>query len=368
MTTWQDKWKENYNTIDSLAKLQTPETIKVLEEVAKRHPVSIPEYYFNLIDQDDPNDPVRLLSYPSLFEADQTGDYDTSGESQNTKMPGLQHKYGPTALVLTTNACFMYCRHCFRKRMVGYSSDEISRRMNEAIEYIDSHQEINNVLLSGGDSMCMSNEHIRAYLENLSGIDHLSFIRFGSRTPVVFPERIYGDDELLMMLKTYNEKKRIIFITQFNHPNELTAEAKRSIKALQDIGITVNNQAVVLKNINDKPEIMVELLNGLTAMGVDPYYVFHCRPVKAVKAGFQLTLIETYRLMEATRPHLNGISKRFRLIMSHIRGKIEIMAADDENMIFKFHQAKSVEDNEKVFIRKIDFTGKWLDEDLEFIK
>jgi KamA family protein len=368
MTTWQKKWKENHNKIDSLAKLQSTEDLKILETIAERHPVSIPDYYFNLIDQNDPLDPIRLLSYPSVFEADLAGDYDTSGESENTKMPGLQHKYGPTALVLTTNACFMYCRHCFRKRMVGYSHDEINRRMDESVEYISSHEEINNVLLSGGDSLCMSNRQIEAYLKNLSGIDHLNFIRFGTRTPVVFPERIYGDEELLLMLKKYNQQKRIVFITQFNHPKELTSEATKSIRALQNIGITVNNQAVVLKNINDKPEIMIELLNGLMELGIDPYYVFHCRPVKAVKTGFQLSIIETYRLMEATRPHLSGLSKRFRLIMSHIRGKIEIMAADEENIYFKFHQAKAVEDNERMFVRKIDPKGKWLDGDLQFIE
>jgi len=251
--------------------------------------------------------------------------------------------------------------------MVGYTGDEINRRMDESVDYIDQHKEINNVLLSGGDSMCMNNGQIEAYLEKLTEIEHLSFIRFGSRSPVVFPERIYDDQELLDILKKYNEKKRIIFVTQFNHPKELTAEAKKGVKALQDIGISVNNQAVVLKGINNDAKIMADLLNGLTAMGVDPYYVFQCRPVKAVKSGFQQPLIDTYRLMEEARPYLNGVSKRCRLIMSHVRGKIEIMAATDEEMIFKFHQAKADEDSEKVFIRKIDPNGRWLDNDLNFI-
>jgi len=364
---WQNSWKNNYVDVSALSNHYSEDELKVLSEVSNRHPLSIPEYYFNLIDQKDPQDPIKLLSYPSLFEADLAGDYDTSGEGDNTKMPGLQHKYGPTALVLTTNACFMYCRHCFRKRMVGYSVDEINTRMDEAVDYIKSHTEINNVLLSGGDALCMDNEHVEGYLSRLSAIDHLNFIRIGTRSLVVFPERITSDPELIEILSKYHQKKRIIIITQFNHPRELTSEAKDAVDALIRVGITVNNQAVVLKGINDQPEIMAQLLNGLTAMGITPYYVFQCRPVTAVKAGFQLPLIETYQLIRNTRPMLNGISKRFRLIMSHVRGKIELIGLEGNQLYFKFHNAKASEDTGKLFARTMTPTASWLDDDLNLI-
>jgi KamA family protein len=324
----------------------------------------IPEYYYNLIDENDPNDPIKLLSYPNTFEADLMGDYDTSGESLNTKLPGLQHKYKTTALVLTTSACFMYCRHCFRKRMVGYSNEEVNNRLHETVKYLKAHEEVNNVLLSGGDAFCLSNEQIENYLKELSEIEHLNFIRFGTRSPVVFPERIYTDPELIEILKKYNQKKRVMVVTQFNHPRELTPQAQKAIKMLNDIGVTVNNQTVVLKGVNDKPEVMADLLNGLNKVGVNPYYVFQCRPVKAVKTGFQKTLASTYRLIEETRKHLDGLSKRFKLIMSHPRGKIEIVGIIDNQMIFRFHQAKDPADHDMIFMRPLDEDAQWLDHDL----
>lgn len=367
MKDWKEQWKNNYVDVSVLAEQYDAPALDTLERISERHPMSIPQYYFNLIDPKDPDDPIKRLSFPSLFEADLAGDYDTSGEGDNTKMPGLQHKYGPTALVLTTNACFMYCRHCFRKRMVGYSSDEINTRMDEAVSYISAHPEINNVLLSGGDALCMDNEHIEGYLKRLVTIDHLNFIRIGTRSLVVFPERITSDPELLEILSKYHKQKRLIVITQFNHPRELTDEAKAAVNALVKIGVTVNNQAVVLRGVNDKPEVMADLLNGLTAIGITPYYVFQCRPVTAVKAGFQLPLIETYQLIRQTRPMLNGISKRFRLIMSHVRGKIELIGLEGNELFFKFHNAKSPEDVGKIFTRTLTPTASWLDEDLNLI-
>lgn len=363
MALWTDRLKESIRGIED-----NPSNKDALLNIVERHPMAIPKYYYDLIDTSDPDDPIKKLSYPNIFEGDLVGDYDTSGESQNTKMPGLQHKYMTTALVLTTNACFMYCRHCFRKRMVGYSTDEINNRMLETVNYLKSNENINNVLLSGGDSFCLSNKQIEEYLKHLVEIEHLDFIRFGTRVPVVFPYRITEDDALVDILKKYNQKKRIILVTQFNHPRELTEEAQQAILMLRNAGIAVNNQVVLLKGINDDPQVLADLLNGLTRLGVDPYYAFQCRPVRGVKTGFQNTLLQTYQLVENTRPLLNGLSKRFRLIMSHVRGKIEILGTIDDQFIFKFHQAKNEKDHEKFFMRPIDPTACWLDDELNLIK
>ena len=368
MKLWNKKWKNNLKAVEDVSWDLNKEEKDILNTVSEKYPMSIPEYYYNLIDEKDPNDPIKKLCFPNVFESDLTGDADTSGESLNTKMPGLQHKYSTTALVLTTNACFMYCRHCFRKRMVGSNSDEINKRMQETVEYLKEHKEVNNVLLTGGDSFCMTNDQIDNYLKDLVEIEHLDFIRFGTRALVVFPERIYDDQEFVDILGKYNDKKKIVIVTQFNHPRELTVEAIRAIDMLLKKGITINNQAVILKGVNDEPKVMAELLNGLTRVGINPYYVFQCRPVKGVKSGFQKTLLESYELVKATRPYLNGISKRFRLIMSHVKGKIEIVGIEDEKMIFKFHQAKNDDNNERIFIRDIDPTGQWLDDELNFIK
>lgn len=360
MTLWKDNIIRDIRALN----FSNEDEMEILEKVAKRHPMAIPQYYLNLINEKDPNDPIKKLSYPNTFENELIGDYDTSGEATNTKLPGLQHKYKTTALVLTTNACFMYCRHCFRKRMVGYSSDEINNRTEETIRYLMEHKEINNVLLSGGDSFCLSNEQIESYLEPLSKIEHLDFIRFGTRSPVVYPKRIVENKELLDILNEYNKKKRIMIVTQFNHPRELTNEAKEAINRLKAIGLSINNQTVILKGVNDNPKVMAELLNGLNSVGVDPYYIFQCRPVKAVKTGFQLTLKESFELVSNTRKELNGLSKRFKLIMSHPIGKIEIVGLDKNQMIFRIHQAKDLSDHDKIFIREIDDKACWLDKDL----
>ncbi len=368
MSLWIDDCKSNLTRIkDTQLEIKAGDK-EVLEKITERYPMSIPEYYYNLIDPNDANDPIKKLCFPNVFEADLAGNEDTSGEASNTKMPGLQHKYKSTALVLTTNACFMYCRHCFRKRMVGYSSDEINNRMNETVAYLKDHTEINNVLLSGGDSFCMTNNQIETYLKSLVEIEHLDFIRFGTRSLVVFPERIYKDPELIEILSKYNKKKKIILVTQFNHPRELTEEVKNTVSILENVGITINNQAVLLKGINDQPKVLAELLNGLTRIGINPYYVFQCRPVQGVKSGFQMTLLESYNLVKESRQYLNGISKRFRLIMSHVQGKMEVVGVEDKKMIFKFHQAKQIENSERIFSRDIDEDGKWLDDDLNFIK
>jgi KamA family protein len=350
---------EDTETFKSLSK----EDQDKLRKVVDRHPMRIPDYYYHLIDWDDEFDPIKKMSVPQIDELNNMGDYDTSGESTNTKLPGLQHKYQTTALVLSTNTCFMYCRHCFRKRMVGYSNEEIMRRMEKTVSYVKNHKEINNVLITGGDSFTMSNKMIEKYLKNLSDIEHLDFIRFGTRALVVKPERIYKDHELINILKKYNDKKEIIIVTQFNHPREITPQVKKATHALKEAGCMIRNQAVLLKGINDQPKTMAKLLNDLTSVGIHPYYVFQCRPVKGV-THFQTTIKEGIDIINQTRRYLNGLSKGFRYIMSHPRGKVEIIDYKDDKFIFKFHQNKFEEDENMVFMKAVDEKSRWLDYDL----
>ena len=340
---------------------------KNLREIIKRHPMRIPEYYYNLIDFDDVYDPIRMLAVPSVFEGDSLGEEDTSGEASNTKMPGLQHKYKQTALVLCTNNCFMYCRHCFRKRMVGYTKEEILERKDEAIEYIKNHKEINNVLITGGDAFTMSNDLIESYLKDLTKMNHLDFIRFGTRSIVVKPDRVYADLELLEILKRYCKLKEIIIVTHFNHLKEITEESRKAISALKVQGLIIRNQAVLLNGVNDSGDDIANLFNGLVNAGVEPYYLFQCRPVKG-GVHFQVPLVQGVEIVNKAKQQLNGISKAFRFIMSHKRGKIEIFGKKDNNIIFKFHQNKFEEDANKIFIKEIDKAAVWLDEDLNYIK
>ena len=358
---WKELLKDNIVKVDDLAKVLniSSEEKEKISRISNRHPMSITKYYFDLIDWIDENDPIRKLSVPDEMELNDYGDYDTSGESTNTKMQGLQHKYEPTALVLSTNVCYTYCRHCFRKRMVGYSANEINKRMEQTVAYVKEHEEINNVLITGGDSFTLSNDVIEDYLKNLLNIDHLDFIRFGTRVPVVFPQRIYMDEEFLSILKKYSDKKEIVVVTQFNHPRELTTEVKKGVQALRDAGCIIRNQTVLLKGINDDSNVMADLLQGLTAIGIHPYYIFQCRPVK-YSTHFQVSLYDGLELLSETKKKLNGISKGFRYIMSHLKGKIEILGKTDGNFIFKFHQSKNNKNADKIFVRSIEKDANWL--------
>lgn len=369
MNEWQKMLKEQVVTLDELEKylVLNKEEKEMMSKIIARHPMCITPYYLHLIDPKNPDDPIRKIAIPNAVEVSESGNYDTSGEEDNTILPGFQHKYQATALVLSTNICYMYCRFCFRKRMVGYSNEEINRRMQETIEYLHKNPQVNNVLITGGDSFTLSNKMIEGYLDNLSKIPHLDFIRFGTRVPVVFPHRIFLDNDLLETLKKYNQQKQIVIVTHYNHPHEITIESTKAIKALIEAGCIIRNQTVLLRGVNDDSKIMSKLIRGLTTIGVQPYYVFQCRPVKHV-TGYQVPLSKGIEILKETKKSLNGVSKAFRYIMSHPQGKIEIVGFLEDKIIFKFHQAKDVKNNEKIFTRKIKESASWLDEKLELIE
>ncbi len=362
---WEKELEESISTIAQLGDYieLTPELEQQLQEIVAIHPMRITQYYMSLIDKYDPNDPIRRMTVPSEEELNLLGSYDTSGERENTMMPGLQHKYAQTALILATNRCATYCRYCFRKRLVGLPTEEILQRFNDAVKYIENHEEINNVLISGGDPFVLSTGVIKEFLEKLSNIPHLDFIRFGTRVPVTFPDRILEDDELLTLLENNSqESRRIYVVTQFNHPREITQKATDAVSRLIRSGVILDNQSVLLKGVNDDPETLAELQNKLVSIGVNPYYVFQCRPVKRVKNNFQVPLYKGYEIVDRAKKKLNGHSKRFKYIMSHQTGKIEIVGVMEGYIYFKYHQARATEDLGKFFKRKINKTGGWLDE------
>ena len=365
MKYWQSLLSKGYKDIESLQKLFSipPEEIQSLKIIQEQYPVFVNPYYLYLIDRTDPNDPIQKMSIPSIEELNKTGSFDTSGEQSNTVLPGLQHKYNETVLLLSTNQCAMYCRHCFRKRLVGLTEDEICSKIGEITSYILKHPEVNNVLISGGDAFMNSNETISRYLSALCSIPHLDFIRFGTRTPVVLPQRITSDSELTDLLRIYSQKKKIYVVTQFNHPKEITYESTAAVEALLTNGIPVRNQTVLLKGVNDDSSVLGRLLRQLTSIGVLPYYVFQCRPVTGVMNHFQVPLRRGYRIVQDASQMQNGQGKSFRFMMSHVSGKIEILGpldGDHENMLFKYHQAKDPADAGRLFVQEIAEDQCWL--------
>jgi lysine 2,3-aminomutase len=340
----------------------SPEEEQKLAKVSQVHPMRISPYYLSLIDWNDPDDPIRRMAVPSVEELNLEGFYDTSGEAENTKMPGLQHKYWETALIVATNRCAMYCRHCFRKRLVGLPSDELLKRFEDAAEYVRNHKEINNVLISGGDPLVLKNEIIERFLESLTKIDHIRFVRIGSRVPVTLPNRLCDPKILAIFSKYSKSDKRLYVVTHFNHPREITPQSIKAVSNLIKAGVLLSNQTVLLRGVNDDASVLSNLMNGLVGIGVAPYYVFQCRPVKRVKHHFQVPLCEGVRIVERAKADCNGHSKRFKYIMAHVTGKIEILGVLNGEICFKYHQAKDRGNLGVVFKRKVDEQAGWLDD------
>lgn len=335
---------------------------KTLEQVAEKYPMAVPSYYLSLIDPSDPKDPIRKMSIPDEGELDISGEWDTSGESDNTVALGLQHKYPQTVLILSTNHCAMYCRHCFRKRMVGATEYEINKNFLDTVQYIKNHPEVNNILITGGDALMLSYDMLERYLEAFTAMEQLDFIRIGSRIPVVFPQRVLDDEKLQMLFRKYAAKKQIFIITQFNHPREVTKDAVACARVFREMGIVIRNQTVLLKGVNDDSNILGALMQKLTRAGILPYYVFQCRPVRGVKTRFQVPLLRGVRIVEDAKAMQNGQGKAFRYCMSTPKGKVEILGQlSDGKMLFKFHQSKETVNNGRIFALRLEEEQCWIE-------
>ncbi|RJG24802.1 KamA family radical SAM protein [Paenibacillus thiaminolyticus] len=320
---------------------QIPETErKRLKQITEKFVFRVNDYYLNLIDWNDPDDPIRKLVIPNTGELQEYGRWDASDEDTNYVVPGCQHKYGTTALLIVSEVCGAYCRYCFRKRLFRNDVKEAMSDVNPGLAYIANHPEINNVLLTGGDSLILATPKLRMILERLRAIPHVQIIRLGSKMPVFNPMRIYEDEALLETIREFSSAdKRIYVMAHINHPREITAEAKRGFEALHQAGAIVVNQTPILRGINDNADVLGELLDKLSWAGVTPYYFFVNRPV-AGNREFVLPLKDVYRLVEEAKAKTSGLGKRVRLSMSHTSGKIEILAIEDGKAYLKYHQSR----------------------------
>lgn len=367
---WQSELSNNVNSIDKLkcyVKLDSDEE-KKLRDVVEKHPMNIPRYYLSLIDQDNPTDPIKKLAFPSeneLVISGATGETtkDPYGDDKHNKGNGILHKYPYSALIVATDYCSMYCRHCFRKAIVGLPNDKTVENFHNALIYIKEHKEITNVIISGGDPMLISTKRLIKMLDGLKEIEHINYVRIGTRTPVVYPMRFF-DDELLAYFKEFNKVKTLYMPTHFNHVNEITPMATKAILKIREAGITVNNQAVLLKGVNDSAEDIENLMNGLTRIGVNPYYLYQCMPVSRVRNHFQVTLKDGIDMVDKAKEKLDGYAKRFKFIMGHDIGKIEIVGRIENKLILKHIHARpeKPEESSKMKIMKLTDTAGWLDD------
>lgn len=372
---WQSELTNNINSIDKLKNyidLEGDEE-KTLRDVVENHPMNIPRYYLSLIDTKNKQDPIRKLALPGedeLIVAGSMGETtkDPYGDDKHNKGNGVLHKYPYSALIVATDYCSMYCRHCFRKRIVGLPNDNTVENFQKAAEYIKEHKEITNVIISGGDPFLIGTPRLKKMLQSLIDIDHVNYVRIGTRAPVVYPMRFF-DDELMEYLKEFNSRKPLYIPTHFNHIREITETAKEAVAKIRGAGITVNNQAVFLKGVNDHVEDIEDLMNGLVRIGVNPYYLYQCMPVSRVRHHFQVPLKGGIDIVDKAKERLDGYAKRFKFIMGHDIGKIEICGRMDDKLILKQIHSRPEEPQKasRMMVMKLDDKAGWLD-DMEEIK
>jgi lysine 2,3-aminomutase len=347
--------------IDQIGQLSDEERA-ALVEVSGRFAFRGNDYYLSLIDWDDPSDPIRRAIVPTSEELEEWGRLDPSNESAYTIMPGLEHKYDYTVLLLVSNVCEGICRYCFRKRVFMGARTECLRDIPAAMDYIESREQVTNVLLTGGDPLTLATPKLAGIIARLRRIEHVQIIRVGTRMPAFNPYRIIQDPGLLDMIRQYSTaRKRIYFMTHFIHPRELTDTAVQAVDRLQKAGAITANQAPLLRGINDAPEVLAELFKKLSFIGDPPYYMFQCRPAVGNRT-YTVPIEKGYEIIEQAKARVSGLAKRLRFVMSHASGKIEIAGVAAGKVYFKYHRAASNDDNGRILIFDSDPTACWLDD------
>jgi lysine 2,3-aminomutase len=265
--------------------------------------MAITPHFFNLIDRDDPDCPIRRQVIPRIEETWEA-DYemaDPCGEDSHMPVPGLVHRYPDRVLFLVTDRCAAYCRYCTRSRVVsGAGEQDLDTDFEAAFQYLEQHTEIRDVLLSGGDPLLFSDAKLEKILSRLRSIEHIEFVRIGSRIPIFLPQRI--TPALCEMLKKYHP----LFISvHANHPRELTSEVRAGLERLADAGIPLGNQSVLLRNVNDDVDVMRALVHKLLMCRVRPYYLYQLDLIHG-SSHLQAPIAKGIEIIEGLRGHTTG--------------------------------------------------------------
>lgn len=273
-----------------------------LAGVVDRYPMRVNPYYLGLIQS--VGDPIWRQAIPSVEEIeDGLCCPDPLDEEQQSPVPNLVHRYPDRVLFLVCSECAMYCRFCTRKRKVGCNDMRITKQTIAAgIEYIRAHPEIRDVILSGGDPLLLCDGELEAILKQLRAIPHIEIIRIGSRVPVVLPQRITMN--LVRMLRRFHP---LYLNTHFNHPDEITPTSAKACARLADVGIPLGNQTVLMRGINDNPQVMKRLMQKLLSIRVRPYYIYQADLVQGTE-HFRTTVEEGLEVIRALRGHTSGMA------------------------------------------------------------
>ena len=282
LADWEDwRWqiRNRVRTLDQISRLitLTEREERGVKGMGDKLTMSIPPYFASLIDPDDPGCPIRLQSVPQDHEFETTSEemLDPCGEDKSSAVHGLVHRYPDRVLFLVNEMCAMYCRYCTRSRMVGDGNHTLNTATYDAaLNYIRTHKEIRDVLISGGDPLTLGDRMLEYLISSVKAIPHVEFVRIGTRIPATLPQRI--TPELIAMFKKYSP---LWMSVHFSHPKEVTPRVKHACNMIADAGIPMGSQTVLLRGINDSPEVMKKLFHELLKIRVRPYYIYQCDPI-----------------------------------------------------------------------------------------
>jgi EF-P beta-lysylation protein EpmB len=299
---WKTEISESITSSEEL--LHLLELEHLLADFVQYNPafrLRVPRPYVAKIQKGQPDDPLLLQVLPTLRENKQTGFVDPVGDLAAMPTPGLLHKYHGRALLITTGACAIHCRYCFRRHFpYSETSDQASRRLS-AIEYLRKHPEIQEVILSGGDPLMLDDAKLANLCAELETVPHVKWLRLHTRLPVVLPSRI--NRSLLLWMK--NSRFKITVVIHANHANELAHKEMKALQQLQDIRVKLLNQSVLLKNVNDNATALIQLSQRLHDCGVSPYYLHLLDKVQGA-LHFDVSREKACNIMTKLRSRLPG--------------------------------------------------------------
>ncbi|MCF8261387.1 MAG: KamA family radical SAM protein [Melioribacteraceae bacterium] len=300
MEVWQQLIRDSVHTVDELVDRFNLDR-QVAEDLDEHFQARINPYYLSLIRY--PGDPIWKQCIPDIDELeDFDGIDDPLNEDDMSPVPNITHRYPDRCLFLVTSQCGMYCRFCTRKRKVGDYEKISMKSLESAFNYIENNPGIRDVILSGGDPLMLTDVMLEKVLKRLREIPHVEIIRLGTKMPCVLPQRI--TKSLCEVIKKYHP---IYINTHFNHPWEITEESTKACSMLMDAGCPVNNQAVLMKGVNDDPDVMKELMQKLLYIRVRPYYLFMADQTKGTK-HFRTSIEKGLEIMEKLRGHTSGMA------------------------------------------------------------
>ena len=308
MAHWHETRWQLRNRVDSLADLEARLDLTDIERAGvllagNKLAMSITPHFFNLIDPDDPECPIRRQVIPRIEEGWNAPEEfsDPCGEDAHMPVPGLVHRYPDRVLFLVTDRCASYCRYCTRSRVVsGVGEQHLETQWEAAFKYLERTPQVRDVLLSGGDPLIFSDERLERILSRLRAIPHIEFLRIGTRIPIFMPQRI--TPELCAMLKKYHP----LFVSiHTNHPRELTSEVRDALGRLADAGIPLGNQSVLLRGVNDSVEVQKALVHKLLMCRVRPYYLYQCDLING-SSHLRTPVADGIAVIEGLRGHTTG--------------------------------------------------------------